>query len=185
MYSFRKSLAALVGLFVIVVTATALVPLVGRGQGGGVNPLNRDPRKSYYLTQTRHTGAQALTACAAGYHMASVWEIHDPSNLRYDTQLGVTLDDSGFGPPSGDFSVDLASLPPAGWVRTGGRASSELFPSRANCLAWTSDSDADFGAFVFLPDNWNSQSSPVTVGSPWTRSALRCGQMTSVWCVQD
>jgi hypothetical protein len=26
--------------------------------------------------------------CAVGYHMASLWEIHEPSNLRYDTALG-------------------------------------------------------------------------------------------------
>ena len=32
--------------------------------------------------------------------MASMWEIHDPSDLRYDTDLGLTLADSGSGPPS-------------------------------------------------------------------------------------
>ena len=41
--------------------------------------------------------------------MASLGEIHDTSNLRYDTDLGLTLADSGFGPPI-----------VFGWIRTGG-----------------------------------------------------------------
>ena len=56
--------------------------------------------RKFYLTQTGFTGSQALTACANGYHMASLWEILDPSNLRYNTTLGFTTQDSGFGPPS-------------------------------------------------------------------------------------
>ena len=50
---------------------------------------DKGPRK-FYLTQALHNGAQALSACAQGYHMASLWEIHDTSNLRYDTDLGLT-----------------------------------------------------------------------------------------------
>ncbi len=60
--------------------------------------INNGPRK-FYLTKTYHNGAQALSACATGYHMASMWEIHQPSNLRYDTDLGFIVADSGFGPP--------------------------------------------------------------------------------------
>ena len=43
---------------------------------------NKGPRK-FYLTQTTHNGAQALSACAPGYHMASLWEINEPRT--YDT----------------------------------------------------------------------------------------------------
>ena len=39
---------------------------------------DKGPRK-FYLTKTEHNGAQALSACAPGYHMASLWEIHDPT----------------------------------------------------------------------------------------------------------
>ena len=99
MFSIKRSLFALVGLLVIVCTLAALTPLVSRGQGDIKNPFNRDPRKSFYLTRVTHNASQALSACAEGYHMASLWEIHDPSNLRYDTELGFTTDDSGFGPP--------------------------------------------------------------------------------------
>ena len=74
MYSFKKSLIALVGLVALVGGLAALLPLIGRGQGGGNNPLTRDTRRLFYLTQTTHDGSQALTACASGYHMASLWE---------------------------------------------------------------------------------------------------------------
>jgi hypothetical protein len=123
MFSFKRSLIALVGLLVIVGTLATLMPLVSRGQGG--NPFNRDTRRSFYITQTTHTGSQALTACAEGYHMASLWEIFDTSNLKYDTVLGLTQDDSGFGPPSQI----------GGWIRTG-RFASTVGPAGApNCDA--------------------------------------------------
>ena len=110
MFSFKRSLIALVGLLVLVGGLAAVMPLVSRGQGG--NPLTRDTRKSYYVTKTSHDGSEALTACAEGYHMASLWEIFDTSNLRYDTQLGATAQDSGLGPPS------ISGLS-EGWIRTG------------------------------------------------------------------
>ena len=65
--------------------------------------------RKFYLTQNTFTGSQALTACADRYHMASLWEIFEVSTLRYDSENGLTLDDSGSGPPVA-----------AGWARTGG-----------------------------------------------------------------
>ena len=53
-------------------------------------------------------GSNATSACAAGYYMASLWEIYDTSNLECNTSLGSTLGDSGSGPPGLN-----------GWVRTG------------------------------------------------------------------
>jgi hypothetical protein len=105
MHSFQKSWIGLLVLAMVVVAA--LVPVVGQGRGTGQPPFA--PR-AFYLTQTQHTGGEALTACAAGYHMASLWEIFDPSNLRYESDLGRKNDDSGFGPPTGEV----------GWIRTGG-----------------------------------------------------------------
>jgi hypothetical protein len=60
-------------------------------------------QRSFYLTQTLFTGAQALTACAKGYHMASLWEIFDVSNLKYNKTLGFsfTFSHSGSGPAGG------------------------------------------------------------------------------------
>ena len=62
---------------------------------------NKGPRQ-FCLTKTGFNGSQALTACAAGYHMASLWEIFDTTVLRYNTALGLTKPDSGSGPPVGD-----------------------------------------------------------------------------------
>ena len=73
-------------------------------------------------------------ACAQGYHMSSLREIFDTSNLRYDTDLGQTLADSGFGPPN--FF---------GWIRTGALATGDNIPGRGNCNAWSSASMSDLG----------------------------------------
>src|SRR4030095_12687199 len=104
---------------------TQLAALAAKGQ------------RQFYLTQSTHDGAHALSACAMGYHMASIWEIHDMSNLRYNTELGLTQDDSGFGPPSG-FS---------GWIRTGSIANNPPTAGFGNCQSWTSSSVADYGSF--------------------------------------
>ena len=110
MFSFKRSLTALVGSLVLGGTIAALIPLVSSGQD---KQLKRDSRRSFYLTQTEHTGSQALTACAEDYHMASLWEILDPSNLRYNTELGYTRADSGSGPQSHMDSLAQAGTPSA------------------------------------------------------------------------
>ena len=58
--------------------------------------------RGYYLTKSSYGPSRILTApaCASGYHFASLWEIMDPSNLKYNTDLGYTMDDSGQGPPT-------------------------------------------------------------------------------------
>src|SRR5512133_3687902 len=111
----KNSIIALAVLVILIGGLAALLPLVGLGQ---VTPGPKQPPPSFgrpgnfYLTKTSHNGAEALTACAAGYHMASFWEIRDPSNLRYNTAYGYKTDDSGLGPPTA-----------GGWIRTGSAAS--------------------------------------------------------------
>ena len=56
--------------------------------------------RQFYLSLVLVDGSDALSTCAEGYHMASLWEIADPSNLAYNTALGCTKPDSGQGPPS-------------------------------------------------------------------------------------
>jgi hypothetical protein len=51
----------------------------------------KEPR-SFYLTQSLFTGSDALSACADGYHMASLWEVFDTTGLKYNTTLGATSD---------------------------------------------------------------------------------------------
>jgi hypothetical protein len=126
------------------------------------------PRR-FYLSNSV-SGAEALTACAAGFHMASLWEIHDTSSLRYDTTLGSTRDDSGGGPPQSH-----------GWVRTGNQSSSTATPGQGNCENWTSTSSVSAGTSVrpvavwFFPE----------ASFPWEAFASSCSSLAGVWCVED
>jgi len=172
MRTVRHALLALVSLLGVVVATIALVPVSGEGQGRA--PSVREPR-SFYLTRTGHDGIEALTACAPGYHMASLWEIFDPTDLRYDTSLGFVQDDSGAGPPIG-----------FGWIRTGveARLVSNTFGGPVNCRAWTSDNGAlHEGTAVSLTNVWHS-----SAGSPlshWQATVSTCADPFRVWCVQD
>ena len=65
--------------------------------------------RKFYLSKQTFQGNQALHACAAGYHMASWWEIYDASAVEYDTTLWQTTDDSGSGPPTGYYDLCAAS----------------------------------------------------------------------------
>jgi hypothetical protein len=111
---FRASACAAGGP--ICCACSALVILLGSAFQSSNS--NKGLRK-FYLTRTTHTGAEALSACAGGYYMASMWEIHDPSNLRYDTELGFTRGDSGFGPPSQSPGGGQAKTLTAGFAQAG------------------------------------------------------------------
>src|SRR5215469_6134090 len=103
------------------------------------------PVRQFYQTSGRFDGAHAPTACTAGYHMASLWEILDVSNLGYNTTLGLTADDSGSGPPSVSD----------GWIRTGFAAeSSATNAGLANCNAWTENAGNSNGTFANLNNVW-------------------------------
>lgn len=131
------------------------------------------PRK-FYLTQALGDAADAPTMCAAGYHMASMWEILDPTELRYDSQLGLVQADSGSGPPSDR----------EGWVRTGNIANElNSGPGDSNCEAYTSNQAGHFGTFAELTEHWDTEvPEPVT---PWSTGAGSCSFPTRVWCVQN
>jgi hypothetical protein len=134
--------------------------------------------RGYYLTQSMYNGANAdgtdgngAGVCADGYHFASLWEILAPSNLKYDTDLGVKRDDSGQGPPS--------YL--GGWVRTGYAGGTSSIPGWGNCNAWTSNDSGHSGAYIYLPRDW-------TAGGDihvWEVSAPQCNLSGYVWCVAD
>jgi len=135
---------------------------------------SKDTRPAFYLTQEGVEGDRALAACAPGYHMASLWEIIDPSNLRYDSTLGVVEQDGGSGPPGDEF----------GWVRTGRGPSTLDFEGLANCNAWTSSVADHHGTVVNLRGVWRPglTVSPI---SPWSAVTTSCGAQFPVWCTQD
>ena len=128
--------------------------------------------RQYYQTKTSFAGANASTACAAGYHMASLWEILDTSNLEYNATLGWTEDDIGQGPVT-DYVA---------WVRTGYEANSTSTPGQANCLAWTSSDPGDYGTVVGLNEDWTALSDVFV----WKASVISCEPGgVPVWCVED
>ena len=139
-----------------------------------------DGRRTFYLTQSFFDGSQALNACATGFHMASIYEILDPSHLKYHTTLGVTTSDSGLGPPQGP--------PKGGWVRTGEGAFPETSPGvttpapgNQSCGAWTAN--AGQGTTVQLYPSWDFHEAPRM--NPWWPALVSCSEQLRVWCVQD
>jgi hypothetical protein len=126
--------------------------------------------RTYYATTSAVQGSAALTACAAGYHMAALYEMQQPSDLEYDNALGATSLDGG-GPPTA-----LSA-----WIRTGFGISTST-PGAASCVNWTSNASSDFGTIVSLPANWTISA---TVIAPWFAQALSCNQSGPVWCIED
>ena len=142
-----------------------------------VNRVPLDPRKKYFLTDGLYDGAGVLTACPAGFHAASLWELLDTSNLKYDKSRAShsLLDDAGSGPPTG-----------LGWVRTGGFSSGADLVGNGNCRAWTSANHDDFGTQALPNPHWDdspSEESPAV--NPWEALTRRCDSMQNVWCVEN
>lgn len=154
----------------------------------------------FYLTQDYFDSDEAVTACADGYHFASLWEIADPSNLKYNPTLGKTSPDSGQGPPvefpltpipsvstdsMGNFfpqGLQAITIPAKGWVRTGGSGMISNSVGRANCDAWSSTSDTHWGTAVKLPNTWSPAEFEVGY---WSAETIPCDGAARVWCVQD
>jgi hypothetical protein len=178
----KNSIIALAVLMILVGAIAALLPRNGLGQGvpGPATPPPKYPfgrPGNFYLTKSQHNGAEAMTACSVGYHMASIWEIRNPSNLTYNTALGDKADDSGLGPPTAK-----------GWIRTGSAASGAdpdniTFQPLANCFAWTSANASHFGLLVYLQIPYSQ--TPVPHMPPWEGWFASCNTKTAVWCVQD
>ena len=152
-----------------------------------------DSRRKFYLTTTEYQGGPGsgdspLEACAAGFHMASLWELADLGDLSYDLEnpSARTRDDSGEGPPVSE-AVGGAAF--RGWVRTGFGSSGALESGEGNCNAWTTTSEAAFGTRVFLPSDWRDPAFggffPLVWGTPWAGGLLSCTDSSSVWCVED
>ena len=139
-------------------------------------PVPAPLKRGFYLTKYDYLPSQALTACAKGYHMASIWELLDVSTLNYHYKHPYAFvgSDSGNGPPS--FL--------AGWIRTGFFVpSGGNVPGAGNCKAWTSNDINDYGTTVNLRYDWTV--SPTLLG-PWEARIYSCGSGAApVWCVSD
>jgi hypothetical protein len=126
--------------------------------------------RKFYLTTTSVQGDQVLTACAKGYHFASIFEILEPSNLTYDAKLGFVTADTGSGPPA-NYS---------GWVRTGNISDVSSIPGLANCHVWTSNNSNDNGTNAALSGYWSQAATNI---SPWATENVQCASHFPVWCV--
>jgi hypothetical protein len=140
------------------------------------------PMRRYYLTPTEVAGNQALNACDAGFHMASLFEVWALSTLRYDTTRGRTSDDSGEGPPAGP---QPPFVPRHGWIRTGNDAEGVPTAGVGNCFAWaTAGSESNGTVAGPLGSDWNNPAAVSDV-SPWSVESRPCHLTASVWCIED
>jgi hypothetical protein len=142
--------------------------------GGIVTAATVGGGRHFYLTNAYYATNTVLTACASGYHMASLWEILVVSNLTYDYThpAAKTKSDSGYGPPSSWN----------GWVRTGWDSSGSNTTGTGNCLNWTSISDTDYGVSVQLSANWKTAPGDIFT---WWANSYSCNYVGPVWCVRN
>jgi hypothetical protein len=137
--------------------------------------------KSYYLTNATYSGSAADGGCGAGYHMASLWEISDPSNLRYayEHEDAWRAADAEDGPPSDAI----------GWIRTGWSTGVSVNPGQGNCDVWSSASPSDYGTIAVLSSKWNDPAQTGTFvlvwGTPWAARTFPCDDGWFVWCIED
>ena len=148
---------------------TALGSQITALQAQVASLVNNGPRE-FYLTTTTHPVNEVLSACAEGYHTAAMYEIHDPTDLRYETVLGLTLPDSGSGPPTNQ----------AGWIRTGFSGIVSAIPGQASCQTWSTT--AGQGTLVSLNSQWFDDATSI---DPWNAGGASCALEFRVWCVQD
>lgn len=170
-----KRWSDLAELLTLALLVTAFLGYLAWGQEEAIASSPRSPLAAstgmcqYYLTKGTYGGANASTACANGYHFASLWEILDPSNLKYNTALGQTLSDSGYGPPAY-----------RGWVRTGYNSDNGSTVGQANCNGWSTTTGN--GTTVGLPNTWDAGWEDMHV---WNVVIFGCSGVTRVWCVAD
>ncbi|MEZ4334949.1 MAG: hypothetical protein R3F35_24590 [Myxococcota bacterium] len=135
----------------------------GRDTGGNVcsdGSCAEAGRRRYYLSLAIVGGGSAGTVCDPGFGVASVWELHDPSALRYDVDRGFT-DNAGTGPPRPGLQ---------GWAY--------MDSSLGNCSDWSASTGN--GTYISLEENPALQE----VG-PWLIQVAGCSTTGArVWCIE-
>jgi hypothetical protein len=169
------SLLASLGLALLLSTSVPLLPSGSHALAGPLlDSVPVGTGRHVYLTVDNYLPAYARSACTSGYHMASLWEIMDVSNLIYDyaQPYAATQDDSGHGLPT--------YL--AGWVRTGYSSSSTNVAGTGNCNSWTSSNAADYGTAAYLSRQWETVYSQADL---WILPVYPCNVAGQVWCARD
>jgi hypothetical protein len=174
---------AVIIALVAIAAFALLTQNVGNAQGTVFT--STAPIRGYYLTKNTITGSKVLTACASGYHFASIWEILNTSDLHYNTTLGRTNVNSGNGAPAISSRSTFADAA-FGWIRTGA-------PDDPNCINWTSSNGADAGPAgapyilggsqppQWVIDNGSSGQTAISCDGTFSGTPVSIG----VWCVQN
>lgn len=139
----------------------------GTGVGGNVCDdlrCSRRAHRRFYRTPQFVTAPSAPSACQAGFHMASFWELSLASLEYVPAPVGAANLGSGVGPPNDP-----------GWVRPGVDANANT------CSRWTTTSGTGTIAALTLPSSSDAASNV----SPWGVSTTACSQPLPVWCVED
>ncbi len=132
----------------------------------------------YYLTKNSFTGGDAITACDSGFHMASLFEIRDPSNLQYANRSAAAydslVDGQRLGPPSNHM----------GWVLSGGYPPSGF---EYDCGDFRDNRDNRSGTTLSLNDWFEAgmEQTASTLNILWQVARMSCSQPEPVWCVED
>lgn len=127
-------------------------------------------QRYYYLTKNAVPADKALTACARGYHMASIVELSAPGTLHYYYNHAYAYSeglDQGHSPP----------LNTIGWIRTANA------PGLNNCTVWSSVSPAVTGTVAYLVFSKNVTTRQLTWS--WFTKDLSCNGTSQVWCVEN
>jgi hypothetical protein len=173
----KGTVTTLVGILIAVILCifVSLTEKSAIAATGKTSPTQSGGMRQFYLAGPGYLGGVAKTACASGYHMASLWEIADPSNLKYNTSLGYQQTDSGDGPPADETYV-------RGWVRTGYTSDSSTTAGRANCTNWGTSNPNWHGSTAALPSQWTSDLQDIGV---WQLDYATCDEYLYVWCIED
>ena len=177
--SFPRLLAGLPLVLSLLFVSLTWAQFHGPTDSSAITPAVGSEMRQYYLTRPAFMAHKVMTACAPGFHFASIWEIADPSNLIYNTELGLVAVDSGMGPPTAYKILNVVRA--AGWIRTGNTSSINEPPGQANCYGWLSDSTSSEGTTAFLPVDWTAGYQDLGM---WEVGISTCRSERRVWCIQ-
>ncbi len=124
---------------------------------------SRRGARRYYLSATSVTGELVASHCDSGFHLATSFELWDPSDMQYDRSRGLTTNESG------------PAVSTRGWIVESGWA---LAP---DCSDWTTPSSSIEGTTLSIRRVGAQEQNP-----GWLVVSTRaCDLPHPVWCVED
>ena len=153
-------------------------PLGPASDGGGASQGSSPwSARAFYLSKIEVPGGAAQTACSAGFHMASIYEVLNVSALRYETTLGIEVGDLGQGPPGLSY----------GWIKTG-----LVGDPMHTCNGWTSSAPGQYQGFAIRLNALAGSPAPAFGLQPWEflgfgdkETSASCDVKHNVWCIHD